>query len=331
MTARLPADFSTQGERTRGVPSRPPSADTGVADALRRICRDVRVGELLRRHVSFRIGGPADVLVQPRSIDELREAALYLFRDRIPFTVLGAGSNVLISDLGIRGVVLKIGKGVDRIHVEGETVVVEAGAGLPALAKLCATRGLAGLEFSAGIPASVGGAVVMNAGAHGHAMAEIVRAVRIVTSEGAQSVPAEDLGFAYRTSALQGRPGVVVEATLQLVRGTPADVRARTEAWLRQRGETQPIGPPSSGCVFRNPPGDHAGRLVDLAGGKGMNVGDARVSDLHANYILNGGRATASDVVALMNKVSALVMEKFQVALEPEIKSLGEFPAHIER
>lgn len=303
----------------------------GVAEGLRHHCRDVRVGEPLRRHVSFRIGGPADVLVQPRSIDELRAAAVYLFRDRIPFTVLGAGSNVLISDLGIRGVVLKIGKGVDRVRIEGETVVAESGAGLPALAKLCAARGLAGLEFSAGIPASIGGAVVMNAGAHGHAMAEVVREARIIAPEGEQLTPAGELGFAYRTSALQGRPCVVAEATLRLVRGDPAEVRARTEAWLGQRGETQPIGPPSSGCVFRNPPGDHAGRLVDLAGGKGMSVGGARVSDLHANYILNGGRATASDVVALMNKVSALVMEKFRVALEPEIKFLGESPAHIEQ
>jgi UDP-N-acetylmuramate dehydrogenase len=303
----------------------------GIADALRHYCRDVRVGEPLRRHVSFRIGGPADVLVQPRSVDELRGAARYLFRDRIPFTVLGAGSNVLISDLGIRGVVLKIGKGVDRIRVEGQVVVAESGAGLPALAKLCAARGLAGLEFSAGIPASIGGAVVMNAGAHGHAMAEVVRAVRTVTLEGEQLLPAEALGFAYRTSALQGRPCVVVDATLQLISRGPAEVRARTEAWLRQRGETQPIGPPSSGCVFRNPPGDHAGRLVDLAGGKGLTVGGAQVSELHANYILNSDRATASDVVALMHKVSALVMQKFQVRLEPEIKFLGEFPAHIER
>ncbi|HLA24148.1 MAG TPA: UDP-N-acetylmuramate dehydrogenase [bacterium] len=303
----------------------------GVADALRELCRDVRQDEPLRRHVSFRIGGPADVLVAPRTMEELRDVALHLFRQRIPFTVLGAGSNVLVSDLGIRGVVLKIGKGVDRIRIDGETVVAESGAGLPALAKLSAARGLAGLEFSAGIPASVGGAVVMNAGAHGHAMAEVVRAARIITPDGEQVLPAEALGFAYRTSALPAVNCVVLEATLQLTRSDPAQVRGRTEEWLRQRGETQPLGPPSSGCVFRNPPGDHAGRLVDLAGGKGLAVGGARVSDLHANYILNIGRATAADVAALMDKVSALVMEKFRLRLEPEIKFLGEFPAHTER
>jgi len=275
--------------------------------------------------------GPADVLVAPRTMEELRGVALHLFSEHTPFVVLGAGSNVLVSDLGIRGVVLKVGKGVDRIRIDGETVIAESGTGLPALAKQCAARGLAGLEFSAGIPASVGGAVVMNAGAHGHAMAEIVRAVRIVGPEGEQVLPMEGLRFAYRTSALQGAGGVVLEATLGLTRTDPAQVRERTEAWLRQRGETQPLGPPSSGCVFRNPPGDHAGRLVDLAGGKGLTVGGARVSELHANYILNTGRATASDVLALMDKVSALVMEKFRLRLDPEIKFLGEFPARTER
>lgn len=304
-----------------------PASAAQVADGLRRICRDVRVDEPLARHVTFRIGGPADVLVAPRSRDELRDAARYLYDCGIPFIVLGAGSNVLVSDLGIRGVVVKIGKGVDRVRIEGTTVVAEAGAGLPALARRAAARGLSGLEFSAGIPASVGGAVVMNAGAHGHAMAEIVRAVRVVTPEGEEDLPGPALGFGYRTSRLQTTACVVVEATLHLTRADPAEVRARTEEWLRRRGESQPLGPPSSGCVFRNPPGDHAGRLVDLAGGKRLTVGGARVSDLHANYILNDGRATAADVIALMDKVSALVAEKFGVRLEPEIKFLGEFPA----
>jgi len=144
---------------------------------------------------------------------------------------------------------------------------------------------------------------------------------------GSQLLDGAALGYQYRTSVLQTRPTVVVEATLRLVRSDPETVRARTDAWLRHRGETQPIGPPSSGCVFRNPSADHAGRLIDLAGGKGLQLGGARVSELHANYILNGGDANAADVVGLMHKVSVLVMEKFGVRLEPEIKFLGEFPA----
>jgi UDP-N-acetylmuramate dehydrogenase len=301
-----------------------------VADGLRAVCRDVRVQEPLHRHVTFRIGGPADVLAAPRSLDELRDVAVHLYGRGIPFIVLGAGSNVLVSDLGIRGVVVKIGKGVDRVRIDGTTVVAESGAGLPALAKQVAGRGLSGLEFSAGIPASVGGAVVMNAGAHGHAMADVVHSARVVTPDGEQVVAADALGFVYRTSRLQTVPCVVLEATLHLVPSDAVQVRARTEDWLRQRGETQPLGPPSSGCVFRNPPGDHAGRLVDLAGGKHLSVGGARVSDLHANYILNDGRATAADVISLMDKVSALVAQKFGVRLEPEIKFLGESPAHSE-
>ena len=296
-------------------------------EALRARCREVREDEPLRRHVSFRIGGPADVLVIPRTLDEARAAAGYLFSERIPFIVLGAGSNVLISDAGIRGVVVKIGKGLDHVAYDGDAVVAQAGVGLPHLARDAANRGLSGLEFAGGIPASVGGAVVMNAGAHGHAMQDVVHQVRVITPEGERILDGAALGYQYRTSVLQTRPTVVVEATLRLVRSDPETVRARTDAWLRHRGETQPIGPPSSGCVFRNPSADHAGRLIDLAGGKGLQLGGARVSELHANYILNGGDANAADVVGLMHKVSVLVMEKFGVRLEPEIKFLGEFPA----
>lgn len=296
-----------------------------LAQSLRALCREVREDEMLHRHVSFRIGGPAGVLVIPRSMDELRAVVLRLFGDGVPFITLGQGSNVLISDQGIRGVVLKIGKGLDHFTFDGDQVTAEAGVGLPHLARAAAMRGLAGLEFAAGIPASVGGAVVMNAGAHGHAMQEIVAEVRLITPRGDQVDSGPALGYAYRTSVLQQQPCVVTEATLQLARADPAEVRGRTEAWLQHRNATQPIGPPSSGCVFRNPAGDHAGRLIDLAGGKRLRVGGAQVSEIHANYIVNTGNATAADVLALMNKVNALVAEKFGIKLEPEIKLLGEF------
>jgi UDP-N-acetylmuramate dehydrogenase len=296
-----------------------------VARRLRALCRDVREGEPLARHVSFRIGGPADVLVVPRSVDEVVAVVRWVFDAGLPMVVLGQGSNVLIADAGVRGVVLKIGKGIDAVTFDGDRVTAQAGAGLPFLARAAAARGLSGLEFAAGIPASVGGAVVMNAGAHGHAMAEVVHAVRVLHPGGEQLLAVHDLAYAYRSSALQHRPAVVVEATLQLRRGDPAEVRELTDRWLAQRAASQPLGPPSSGCVFRNPPQDHAGRLIDLAGGKGLQVGGARVSDVHANYILNIGSATAADVLALMRQVSGLVMEKFGVRLEPEIKFVGEF------
>src|SRR3989442_906419 len=226
-----------------------PAGHADVVRALGRLCHEVREHEPLRKHVSFRIGGLADLLVVPRSREELRAVASWLFAERAPFAVLGQGSNVLISDQGIRGIVLKIGKGLDRAT----------------------------------------------------------------------------LGYAYRTSVLQQRTAIVVEATLQLQRSTPDVVKRRTDEWLAHRAATQPIGPPSSGCIFRNPAGDHAGRLIDLAGGKGLQVGGAQVSEVHANYIVNTGAASAADVVALMHKVNALVAEKFGVELEPEIKLLGEF------
>ncbi|HXF83333.1 MAG TPA: FAD-binding protein, partial [bacterium] len=182
-----------------------------LVDELRRYCRDVREHEPLRRHVTFRIGGPADILLLPRSVVELRDSVAYLYRAGVPFVVLGAGSNVLIADAGIRGVVIKIGKGVDRVTYQGVTVVAEAGVGLPHLSREAANRGLAGLEFAAGIPGSVGGAVVMNAGAHGHAMAEVVRAVRVVAPEGERVLGGEALRYGYRRSALQDGGAVVLE------------------------------------------------------------------------------------------------------------------------
>lgn len=296
-----------------------------VAAELKTLCREVRENEPLRRHVSFRIGGPADVLVLPRSADELRKIADWLFKHRIPFEIIGQGSNVLIADGGIRGVVVKIGKGLDRFTFKDTRLFAEAGTGLPHLARTAATKGLSGLEFAAGIPASLGGAVVMNAGAHGHAMSEVLREVRVLVPEGEQVLGPSELGFAYRTTVLQQRRAVLLEATMELTQSDPVTVRARTDEWLKHRSDTQPIGPPSSGCVFRNPPGDHAGRLIDVVGAKGLVVGDARVSEIHANYIVNVGEAKAADVVGLMHKVSGLVAEKFGVRLEPEIKLLGEF------
>ncbi len=302
-----------------------PVGHADVVRALGRVCREVREHEALRKHVSFRVGGPADVLVVPRSREEVRAVVGWLFAERVPFVVLGQGSNVVISDLGVRGIVLKIGKGLDRVTFDGDRVTAQAGAGLPHLARAAAVQGLSGLEFAAGIPASIGGAVVMNAGAHGHAVAEILASACVLMPDGEHVLTPATLGYAYRTSVLQQRTAVVAEATLQLQRSTPEAVRRRTEEWLAHRNATQPIGPPSSGCIFRNPAGDHAGRLIDLAGGKGLQIGGAQVSEVHANYIINTGEASAADVAALLHKVKALVVEKFGVDLEPEIKLLGEF------
>lgn len=292
---------------------------------LRELCRDVRRDEPLRRHTTFRIGGPADVLAVPRSADELRAVVGWLYGAGERFVVLGRGSNVLVSDRGVRGVVVKVGGGMDRVRWDGTRVVAEAGAGLPQLAFRAARRGLSGLEFAAGIPGSAGGGVVMNAGAHGHCMQEVVRAVEVVTPAGEATWPAQALGFGYRTSRLQHEPAVVVQVELELRPAPPAEILERTHRWLQQRGATQPVRLPSSGCVFRNPPQEAAGRLVDLCGAKGMREGGVEVSTLHGNYFVNTGGATAQDVLRLVERVRERVRRAFGVELELEVQLVGEF------
>jgi len=292
---------------------------------LREVVRDVHREAPLRRHVAFRIGGPADLLVIPREARELRAAAMILFGEGLQPVILGQGSNVLIGDRGIRGVVVKVGKGLDRIEIDGARVTAEAGAGLPALALRAAKRGLSGLEFAGGIPGSVGGGVVMNAGAHGHAMDEIVDAVDVLTPSGERRLDRGELDWAYRTTALQSFPCIVTSVAMTLHPQDPTAVRQRLDAWLAHRGATQPIGPPSSGCIFRNPAGDHAGRLIDVVGGKGMAIGGACISNVHANYITNRGDATATEVQALAERIRTLVAERTGITLDLEVKLLGEF------
>ncbi len=297
----------------------------GLERRLREVVRDVRRDAPLARHVAFRVGGPADLLVIPRGVEELRGVVRVLSGDGITPVIIGAGSNLLVGDRGIRGIVVKIGKGLDHVGIDGERVTAEAGAGLPALALRTARIGLAGLEFAAGIPASVGGAVVMNAGAHGHAMEDVTETVDVITPEGDRRLDRAAMEFAYRSSVLQRQPWVIIAAAMRLRQGEPPAVMDRLHTWLAHRGATQPIGPPSSGCVFRNPPGDHAGRLIDLSGGKGLTVGGARVSEIHANYIINEGGATASDVVALAELVRVRVQDRTGISLDLEVKLLGDF------
>lgn len=297
-----------------------------VGHALEQLCPGaVRYNEPLARHVTFRIGGPADVLLLPQSLEHLIAAVTWLYREGCAFVLLGRGSNVLIADRGVRGIVIKTGRGQEGVRYDGSRIVAECGVSLPHLSRAAATRGLAGLEFAAGIPGSIGGGVVMNAGAHGCSMDAVVRAVRVLTPAGEQRWSREALHFRYRESRLQREPGIVLDAELELQPADPAQCVARLDEWLRMRGEAQPIGPPSSGCVFRNPAGDHAGRLIDASGGKGMRLGGAVVSDRHANYILNAERATAADVVRLIADVRARVRGQLGIDLEPEIKLIGEF------
>jgi len=297
-----------------------------VAGALERLCPGaVRQHEPLARHVSFRIGGPADILVLPPSVESLDAVAAWLYAEGLPFVILGRGSNVLIADRGIRGVVVKTGRGQERVAYDGPRVLAQCGASLPHLSRRSAERGLSGLEFAAGIPGSVGGAVVMNAGAHGCAISDVLVSARIRTPRGRHEWTGADLALRYRHSRLQEEPGVVLDCELMLRPAPAAETVARLDDWLRTRAESQPLGPPSSGCIFRNPDGDYAGRLIDAAGTKGLRVGGAVVSDRHANYILNTGGATARDVLALIGEVQTRVHGHAGTDLATEIQMLGEF------
>ena len=297
-----------------------------VAAALERICPGyVRRNEPLARHVSFRIGGPADVLVLPRTLDSLDAVVAWLYGERMPFVILGRGSNVLIADRGIRGVVVKTGRGQEGVVYDGPHVHAECGVSVPHLSRRTAERGLAGLEFAAGIPGSVGGAVVMNAGAHGCSISDVLVSARVRTPQGIAMWTGPELAFRYRHSRLQDQPGVVLDCELMLRPAPAAETVARLDAWLRTRAESQPLGPPSSGCIFRNPDGDYAGRLIDASGTKGLRVGGAVVSDRHANYILNTGGATARDVLALIAQVQARVRNYAGTDLATEVMMLGEF------
>jgi UDP-N-acetylmuramate dehydrogenase len=288
----------------------------------------VRPNESLARHTSFRIGGPAELLVVPDSPAELGHVVRAAAARGLPVTLLGGGSNVLVGDGGIAGVVVKLGRGfagVEWGEAAAGLVRVRAGAAhqLAQLARAAARRGLAGLEHAEGIPGTVGGAVFMNAGAYGGDIAGVAEAVEGVDAGGTlRTLGADALAFRYRRAELPR--GFVVTAVRMCLREDPPDaVRARLAAARERRIAAQPRGSANAGSMFKNPTGDHAGRLIDTAGLKGTRVGRARISEEHANFIVNEGGASAVDVKALMELVQRVVWEGSGVWLEPEVRFVG--------
>lgn len=279
---------------------------------------------------SFRVGGPAEWYAAPKQLDELQACLMWAQQRGLPITLLGAGSNLLVSDQGLSGLVI----GTRRLrshHFDLETGRVTVGAGepLPRLAWQAAERGLKGLEWAVGIPGTVGGAVVMNAGAQGGCAADYLLSAQVVMPDGtARLLSLEDLGYRYRTSALQGRDWLVTQATFQLQPGfDPTLVTETTSQHLNHRRQTQPYHLPSCGSVFRNPANYKAGWLIEQTGLKGHQIGAAQVSQRHANFILNCGGATATDIFRLIRYVQSSVEQHWSLHLEPEVKILGEFQA----
>jgi UDP-N-acetylmuramate dehydrogenase len=276
----------------------------------------------LRAYTSFHIGGPADVLVEPVDMEDLVQLVMQAHAQKLPIFVLG-GTNVLVRDKGIRGVVVNLAKLRAIKEEPGSVLYAEGGVGMPTLIGYAIRRSLAGLEWAAGIPGTVAGCVVMNAGTRLGEMKDTVKAVRIVTPSGAViDCPAQDIAFSYRRAQLPA--GIVAGVWLQLKPGVRSDIEKVVKDYLRYRRDTQPLALPSAGCVFKNPPNDSAGRVVEAAGLKGAHVGDAEISDKHANFIVNQGHASAREVLALIKKVRAQVARKTGVKLELELKLVGQ-------
>lgn len=272
---------------------------------------------------TFRIGGPADLVLVPRTRAGLEAAIVAVRRAGLPLLVIGAGSNMLVAESGFRGVAVKIGSGLAPIAVEGDRLQADAGRTLPELMRRARQAGLSGLEFAGGIPGSLGGSLKMNAGAWQREMSQVADWILGVTEAGeVVRVAAAAVEWTYR-SARFPEPIVILEAGLVLVPGDPVAIGEREDAWHAERRRTQPLGEASAGCIFKNPPGQHASQLIDTAGLKGERVGGARVSPVHANFIVNAGGATAGQVLRLVERVRERVRAVHGVDLELEIELVG--------
>ncbi|MCL6445796.1 MAG: UDP-N-acetylmuramate dehydrogenase [Alicyclobacillus sp.] len=285
----------------------------------------IKLNEPLARHTTWRIGGPADVFVTPASVEELQAAMRVARQLELPWTVIGKGSNLLVQDAGIRGLVIKMGEGLSAVSIEGCELMALAGRSYMSAANMAIKQGLGGLEFAAGIPGTVGGAVMMNAGAHGGETKDVLIWADVLDDDGVvRRLTNSDLQFGYRYSILKDHPRIVVAAAFKLYPDDTAAMTERRNAWLRRRANTQPLSLPNCGSVFRNPEGTHAGFLIESAGLKGLRRGGAQISDKHANFIVNTGNASASDVLWLMRHAQETVRKQFGIELETEVRIVGE-------
>ena len=281
--------------------------------------------EPLKKHTTFRIGGPAEVFVSPDLV-QLPMIVKLCKQYGISYTVIGNGSNLLVGDKGIRGLVIELAKPAEEIEFIGSRMVVGAGTLLSKAANEAAERELAGMEFAAGIPGSIGGAVVMNAGAYGGEMKDIIDSVTVLNEDGEeQELSVEELELSYRHSCILEKKYLVLEVTLKLERSEKTKIKERMAELREQRIAKQPLEYPSAGSTFKRPEGYFAGKLIMDAGLKGYRVGGAQVSEKHAGFVINTGDATAADVRQLIADVSKKVKEQFGVTLEPEVKMIGEF------
>lgn len=282
--------------------------------------------EPMKKHTTFRIGGPAEYLILPQTTEEIADVIKLCRQEEIPWYIVGNGSNLLVADEGVRGVVIQLLRNFNQIQVVGCQIRMQAGAQNAAVAKRALDASLTGFEFAAGIPGTIGGAVVMNAGAYGGEMKDILKEVTVLDPNGMiRTIPAEELELGYRTSIIARKGYVVLEAVIVLKTGDPKEIKAAMDELKEKRVTKQPLEYPSAGSTFKRPEGYFAGKLIMDAGLRGFSVGGAQISEKHCGFVINKGNATAKDVTELMDETKKIVMEKFGVALEPEVKRLGQF------
>lgn len=287
--------------------------------------RPLLPAEPMTKHTSFHIGGPAELMAQPQSEAELQSLLMKAAETAVPVTLVGNGSNLLVRDKGIRGLVIKLGSMLRDIKVSGNVLTFGSGVSLAQASKKAAELGLSGMEFAVGIPGSIGGAVYMNAGAYDGEMSKVVKSVRVMNAAGEVSeLSASELDFGYRHSALQGSGKIVTSVTVELPAGDKQAIAEKMADFSNRRITKQPLELPSAGSMFKRPPGYFAGTLIDQTGLKGYTVGGAQVSTKHAGFVVNIGGATAADVLQLISDVQAKVFAAHGVHLEPEVLVLGE-------
>lgn len=300
-------------------------------DIIKNECKKIRIDSIikydepLKNHTSIRIGGPADVFCSPGNIEDLKKVISISKEYNIPFLVLGNGTNLLILDNGIRGLVINLNKGFKKTIFSDKIVKVGAGVSLVYLSKIALNRELSGLEFACNIPGTLGGAIINNAGFNGNFIAGVVQNVTFLTGENKiERTSKSNLNFNYRESNLKGESVIILEATLQLKKGNKEEIESKIKENIKIRETKQPLHKLNAGSIFKNPPGYYAGELIEKVGAKGLSRGKAEVSTRHANFIINNGGASARDILYLIEEIEKRVKKNFGIKLEREIEILGE-------
>ncbi|MGB9622907.1 MAG: UDP-N-acetylmuramate dehydrogenase [Candidatus Bathyarchaeia archaeon] len=287
----------------------------------------VLFNEPLRNHTTLRIGGPADILVIPKDLDDIKYCIAYAQERRMPLYFIGNGSKLLISDKGLQGIVLKIAGTLDSVEVSGERIIAGAGCSLSKLIQIALQYNLAGIEFAAGIPGTLGGAIAMNAGTYLGSISDVIISVAAMDplNGSLHLLARDDCCFGYRHSIFLKKRLIIIKSEMKMKKGDQKDIREKINELIEKRKKTQPLDMPNAGSIFKNPPGASAGKLIEMAGLKGVKRGGAQISEVHANFIVNLGNAKAEDVIFLIRLAQEKVKEKFNIALEPEILLMGDF------